>query len=153
MLFTSHLAITVFVANKMGLSGPETMLALAAGVGIDLDHFFVNKKWIQDIKSFFSESVVTHGEVKQHSWLQEPFFGLIAGLLAGFTISYLTGARWWIFPSFQALHIFMDSLMNYDHEPFVPFSFWKYRGWIYPGTRGELAISIIALGIIYLEIL
>ena len=142
MLIASHLASTVVVAGGLSLSGIETLMALLAGVFIDADHFLVNTKWFSDVKNFFKNGKITHGEVMQHSWFQEPAFGLIAGSLIGIALSlFIPGARWWVFPLFQGIHIFMDSAMKYAHQPLAPLSRWKYKGFIRPGSGMELIIS------------
>ena len=145
MLITSHLAATVAASRWLGLPAPELAIALAGGVLLDLDHLCTNRKWASDIKNFLRSGTVTHGEVKQHSWLQEPFFGLAAGTLAGLGTAALWPVRWWIYPLFQATHSVMDSVMRYEHQPFVPFSRIAYRGWIRSNSKAELAISTIAV--------
>lgn len=151
MLITSHLAVTVLTAKTLSLGGPELIAAFAGGVLLDADHLFVNTKWISDIKNFLLYGTMTHGEIKQHSWMQEPLFGLVAGVGIGIIFSWLwPGVRWWIFPLFQGLHIGMDALMRYEHTPFVPWSDRKYRGPIMSNTKTELALSLLALSTIYI---
>lgn len=134
--------------------GPELITALTAGVALDVDHFFVNTKWMSDAKNFFLERKVTHGEVKQHSWLQEPLFGMLFGIAFGFLVAYLyPSIRWWVFPLFQMLHIALDALMKYEHQPLVPVSRVRYRGAIPVNSRVEWLGSSIALASIVLWLL
>ena len=65
MLITTHLAASLLMSQGFSLSVPEFYLALAGGVALDADHFFVNTKWIFDIKSFLREGKITHGEIKK----------------------------------------------------------------------------------------
>ena len=149
MLITSHLLGTLLVGKAFSIETPELYVALLAGVAVDIDHIFINKKWIQDIKNFLWERKITYG-TKQHSWLQEFVFGAITGLIIGFLISYIWPAvQWWIFPIFLLLHIVLDSVMRYEHEPFIPFNRFKYTGWLRSGTKGELLISSIGLVAFY----
>lgn len=128
MLITSHFAATLLLVKGLSLSTSETLAALAGGVFLDADHIFANKKWISDVKNFFSGRGVTHGEVKQHSWTHEPLTGIPAGIVFGLLLSYSGwDVRWWIFPFFQTLHIVMDALMRYDHQPLRPLSYLRYR--------------------------
>jgi len=146
MLITSHLVVTLLAAKGLALEGPELLVALAGGVALDADHLFTNIKWASDIKNLLREGRITHGEIKQHSWIQELVSGLISGAIIGFLISLVfPQVHWWIFPLFQATHIFLDSLMKYEHQPFVPFSRWRYRGFVYPGSRTEWLISSLIL--------
>ena len=152
MLITSHLAATVAVSRWLGLSVPELSTALAGGVLLDLDHLVVNGKWFVDVKNFLRSGIVTHGEVKQHSWLlQEPLCGLIVGALTGLAVAaWWPQVRWWVFPFFQGMHIIMDGAMRYRHEPLMPFSRWSYRGWIRSNSKTELAVSSAILAAILL---
>src|SRR3989344_4018344 len=100
MLITSHLLGTLLLGKALSIETPELYVALLSGVGVDIDHIFVNKKWIQDIKSFLQERKIIYG-TKQHSWLQEIVFGTFAGIVIGFLISFLwPSIHWWIFPIF-----------------------------------------------------
>lgn len=145
MLITSHLAATVLVGESLSLGPSELMVALLGGVALDVDHFFISTKWIVDIKNFFYEGRISHGEVRQHSFIQEPILGMAFGITLGFIVSLLWPSnRWWIFPLFQAIHIGMDAFMKYEHRPFIPLREWSYRGWLSPGTKGELIGSSIA---------
>lgn len=146
MLLTSHLAATLLLSRALGFSGPELVAAVVSGVALDLDHLFVNKKWLGDVRNFFRKGASTHGEVTQHSWLQEPLFGLAAGVFIGLAVQALfASVRWWVFPLSQALHIGMDALMNYEHRPLVPLSKWSYRGFVRSATVTEAIISSAAL--------
>lgn len=145
MLITSHLLGTLLTAKLLSIHSPELYIAILSGVGVDVDHFFVNRKWIQDIKDFISTQKISYG-INQHSWMQELLFGTIAGAMAGFLISYaFPTIRWWIFPAFLLLHIAMDGVMHNEHRPFVPFNKFKYWGWIRSGTKQELIISLAGL--------
>ncbi|MDP3948042.1 MAG: hypothetical protein Q8Q41_05150 [bacterium] len=149
MLITSHLLGTLVIAKALSIETSELYVALFSGVGVDIDHIFVNRKWIHDIKSFLQERKITYG-TKQHSWLQEIVFGTFAGIVIGFLIPYiLSSVRWWIFPVFLLSHIVLDSVMRYEHEPLVPLSRFKYWGWIRSGTRAEFLISSIGLAAFY----
>lgn len=151
MLITSHLFGTLVLGKALSIEAPELYVALLAGVGVDIDHAFVNRKWVQDIKGFLRERKITYG-TKQHSWLQEVAFGIFAGITTGVLISYLwPTVRWWIFPVFLLSHIALDSVMHYEHEPFIPFSKFKYFGWIRSGTKAELLLSSIGLIVLYLS--
>lgn len=148
MLITSHLVATLLVAKGLSLEDMELWTALAGGVALDVDHFFVNTKWISDIKNFLRERKITHGEVKQHSWFQEPLFGLSAGVLFGILLSlFIPSVRWWVFPVFQAIHIVMDGLMNYERQPFVPVSRWQYWGVLRSNTSTEWLVSLAFLSV------
>lgn len=149
MLITSHLLGTLALGKALSIETPEIYAALLSGVAVDLDHIFVNRKWIQDVKDFLQEEKITYG-AKQHSWLQEIVFGIFAGITIGVLISYIwPTVRWWIFPIFLLLHIALDSVMRYEHEPFTPFSRFKYIGWLRSGTKAELVISSIGLAVLY----
>ena len=149
MLISSHLLGTLILGKALMLETPELYVALLAGVGVDIDHFFVNRKWAQDIKDFIRERKIVYG-TKQHSWLQEFIFGISAGIVIGVLISYIAPTiRWWIFPVFLLSHIALDSVMRYEHAPFVPFGKFKYRGWLYSGTKAELILSFVGLGVFY----
>lgn len=151
MLITSHIVSTILIGEAFSFAPAETVVAFVAGVAIDVDHLFVSKKWVSDVKNFLLHGITTHGEVKQHSWLQEPLFGIVVGVAVGVTLSILFfGIRWWIFPLFQAIHILMDSLMQYEHEPLVPISRWKYGGFIPSATKTEFLGSSLALVAIYI---
>lgn len=146
MLITSHLAVTLAVNKTLAFTTPEVLVALAGGVAIDLDHLFVNQKWRTDVWRFLTGHGVTHGEVRQRSWLQEPVFGLPAGTLLGVAIAFLLPVRWWVLPLGQGIHIAMDSLMRYEHLPLAPLSSRaRYRGWIRSNSMTELAISSLVL--------
>ncbi|KKW20884.1 MAG: hypothetical protein UY71_C0018G0015 [Parcubacteria group bacterium GW2011_GWB1_52_7] len=149
MLITSHLLGTLLLGKALSIETPELYVALLSGVGVDIDHIFVNKKWIQDIKSFLQERKIIYG-TKQHSWLQEIVFGTFVGIVIGFLISFLwPSVRWWIFPVFLLSHIVLDSVMRYEHEPFAPLSKIRYWGWLRSGTKVELLVSFIGLVIFY----
>ena len=149
MLITSHLLGTLLLGKALSIETPELYVALLSGVGVDIDHIFVNKKWIQDIKSFLQERKIIYG-TKQHSWLQEIVFGTFVGIVIGFLISFLwPSVRWWIFPVFLLSHIVLDSVMRYEHKPFVPLSKIKYYGWLRSGTKVELLVSFVGLVIFY----
>ena len=149
MLISSHLLGTLVLGKTLSIETPELYVALLAGVGIDIDHVFVNRKWTRDIRDFLRERKVTYG-TKQHSWLQELVFGVFAGITIGVFISYLWPAiRWWIFPTFLLSHIILDSVMHYEHEPFMPFSKFKYWGWFRSGTKTELALSSLGLAVLF----
>lgn len=145
MLVTSHLVATLLLSKGLGLAGPELITALTAGVALDADHLFVNAKWMSDAKNFFWERKVTHGEVKQHSWLQEPVFGIVVGIIIGVMLANIFAVRWWIFPLFQALHIAMDALMKYEHQPLAPFNRVRYLGPILSNSKVEWFVSSAAL--------
>ena len=146
MLITSHLVVTIFLAKQLLLSESEFIMALGAGVLVDADHFFVNRKWVSDIKNFLTQGVITHGEIKQHSWFQEVLFGMTVAILVGLIVSNFSPTiRWWIVPLFLGLHILLDSVMRYEHEPFIPFSKWNYHGWMRSGTLIELLFSLALL--------
>ena len=149
MLITSHLLGTLLLGKALSIETPELYVALLSGVVVDIDHIFVNKKWIQDIKSFLQERKIIYG-TKQHSWLQEIVFGTFVGIVIGFLISFLwPSVRWWIFPVFLLSHIVLDSVMRYEHEPFAPLSKIRYWGWLRSGTKVELLVSFIGLVIFY----
>ena len=152
MLITSHVAATMVLAETFSLNGvSEWSAALVGGVLIDLDHFLVSKKWLSDVKMFFRGGV-THGETNQHSWLQEPFFGLTAGIAAGLCIAMVFPVRWWIIPLFQAVHIAMDACMRYTHQPLVPLSRWTYRGPIRSNSKIEFWSSPLLIVILWLRL-
>ena len=149
MLITSHLLGTLILTKALTTNTPELYVALLAGVGVDIDHIFINRKWIQDINDFVGRRKIIRG-TKQHSYLQELVFGTLAGIGIGFLISFFWPVvRWWIFPVFLLTHIVLDSVMHYKHEPFIPFSKFSYWGWLYSGSKAELAISSIGLVIFY----
>ena len=151
MLITSHILGTLVLSKALSLQTPELYVALLAGVGVDLDHFFVNKKWVKDVKDFVWERKITYG-VKQHSWLQEFSFGAMAGTLIGIATSYICPSiRWWIFPLFLLAHILLDSIMQNEHQPFAPFHRFKYYGWLRSGTKEELLLSFLGLLVLYFE--
>src|SRR3989344_4861810 len=80
----------------------------------------------------------------------ELYVALLAGVTIGVFISYLWPAiRWWIFPTFLLSHIILDSVMHYEHEPFMPFSKFKYWGWFRSGTKTELALSSLGLAVLF----
>lgn len=151
MLITSHLLCTLVLGKALSIEAPELYVALLAGVGVDIDHAFVNRKWVQNIKDFLRERKITYG-TKQHSWLQELAFGTFVGIIIGVLITYIwPTVRWWIFPAFLLSHIALDSVVHYEHEPFIPFSKFKYWGWIRSGTKAELLFSSIGLIVLYLS--
>ena len=146
MLLTSHLAATLLLSQALAFSGPELATAVISGVALDLDHLLVNRKWLGDIQNFFQKGASTHGEVMQHSWLQEPLFGLAAGVFIGLGVqAVFASVPWWVFPLSQALHIGMDALMDYEHRPLVPLSKLSYRGVIRSVTVNEAIISSAAV--------
>jgi len=145
MLITSHLLGTLILGKALSVETPELYVALLAGVGVDVDHVFINRKWVQDIRDFLRERKITYGTT-QHSWLQEIMFGTFAGIIIGFLISsFWPPVRWWIFPVFLLSHIVLDSVMRYEHQPLVPLSRFKYWGWIHSGTKVEFFISSFGL--------
>jgi len=149
MLFSSHLLATLVTKNMFSLRGGETIVALIFGTGIDTDHLFVNKKWITDTKDYIKHRKITRG-VNQHSYFQEVIFGEFFGILTGFLLSKIfIGIRWWICPLFLGLHIFLDSVMYYEHQPFFPFNKFKYWGWLRSGTRKELFFSVLGLLLLF----
>lgn len=149
MLITSHLLATLLASKALGLNKTEVVAALAAGVGVDLDHAFVNQKWLTDIKEFFTHQRITYG-INQHSWLQEFAFGLLVATPLGLVISRYAPVRWWVLPLFLFLHIAMDAVMRNAHQPFAPFSDFTYVGWLRSGTPGEILISGIGLLLYFL---
>ena len=152
MLITSHLVVTLSLGAALSLGKPELFVALISGVGIDLDHILVNKKWIQDIKDIIKGKQPTRG-INQHSWLQEVLVGGIVATLVGIIISNIwIEIRWWILPLFLFIHILMDAIMKFNHWPFVPFSKYKYSGWLTSGTKIELVLSTIGLLIYFFVI-
>ena len=150
MLITSHILVTLVAGKALSLSQPELLTALAGGVGVDVDHLFVNRKWLQDIKDFVYQGKVTYG-INQHSWAQELVFGLILTIAAGFLLSLFFPIRWWILPLFLTMHIAMDAVMKNTHQPFAPFSKFSYQGWLRSGTLGEILISCIGLLIFFYQ--
>ena len=151
MLLTSHLAATLLLSQALAFSGPELAAAVIGGVALDLDHLFISRKWLGDVQNFFRKGTSTHGEVMQHSWLQEPLFGLAAGVFIGLGVqAVFASVQWWVFPLSQALHIGMDALMNYEHRPLVPLSKWSYRGFVRSVTVNEAIISSAAVLAIFL---
>ena len=155
MLITSHLAVTILAGQALSLSTSEFFTALAGGVALDLDHLLVNGKWLSDARVFLRRGITTHGEVNQHSWIQEPLFGSIFGIIAGVAIHYWNPeVRWWIFPAFQGSHIMMDAFMKYDHHPFTPIlSKISYRGLIRPNSKIEWLVSFLVLAAVVLWLL
>ena len=150
MIITSHLLGTVVLARILSIEFPELYVALVSGVAIDVDHFFVNKKWIKDVRDFLKERRITYGII-QHSWFQELVFGVAAGSIGGFVISHFWPfMRWWVFPLFLFLHIVMDSVMSFEHRPLAPFKKYRYWGWLRQGTKAELVISLAGLVVIFL---
>lgn len=144
MLITSHLLATLLGAKVLHLSRPETYAALAAGVGIDADHLFVNKKWMVDVRDFMRERKITYG-VNQHSWGQEFVFGTLLATVIGIALALFSPIRWWVLPLFLLGHIALDGVMRNAHHPFVPWSNYKYVGWIRSGTVPEILISCLGL--------
>jgi len=153
MLITSHLLATLLASRGLSLNNVEIYVALIAGVGIDIDHVFVNGKWVQDAKNFFlGRQIISDGN--QHTWLQEFLFGSAVGIAGGLLVhSFFPTIRWWISPFFLLFHILMDSIEKYDHWPLAPFSRYKYRGFVPFGTRIELAISSIGLLVYFIFII
>lgn len=144
MLITSHLFVTITVGKAAGLNHAEWIAALVSGVLVDADHLLVNRKWWSDVKRFLRHGTITHGEVKQHSWIQEPLPGAVIGAFAGMIAAILPwGIRWWVIPLFLLAYIALDLGMRYQHEPFIPLSRWSYRGFLKPGTLAELVISTL----------
>ncbi len=141
MLITSHLLATLLAGKALSLNKPELYTALASGVGVDIDHLFVNRKWLQDIEDFIIHHKVTYG-INQHSWAQELIFGLILTTILGFGLHILWPMiRWWILPLFLAIHITMDAVMKNTHKPLAPFSTYSYVGWLRSGTWAEIILS------------
>jgi len=150
MLIATHLLSTLIISRLFSLETPEVYVALAAGVGIDLDHLIVNTKWLQDVKNFFQGKKIERG-INQHSYCQEPLFGLVFGIMVGIFIHFLISPiRWWVFPLSLLSHIILDSFMRFDHWPFFPLSNYKYRGFIPSGTKIELLISTVGLFLFFL---
>jgi hypothetical protein len=150
MLITSHILATLVIGKALSLSQPELYAAFAGGVGVDIDHLFVNRKWLQDIKDFVYAGKITYG-INQHSWIQELVFGILCGIVLGLLLSYLFQIRWWILPFFLFIHVGMDAVMKNRHEPFAPFSKFSYVGWLRSGTLGEIFISCIGLLIFFYQ--
>lgn len=149
MLITSHLFGTLVLSKVLSIEIPELYVAVLSGVAVDMDHFFVNRKWVQDASDFLRKRKITYG-TKQHSWLQEFIFGTLVGIVIGVSISYISPVvRWWTFPFFLLLHIALDSVMHYEHEPFIPFSKFRYWGWLRSGTKLELLLSSVGLIVLY----
>lgn len=150
MLVTSHILATLVVGKAVGLNKPELYTALAGGAGVDLDHAFVNRKWLQDIEDFVFHHKITYG-ITQHSWIQEYLFGTLLATALGLLLSRLFPAiRWWVLPLFLLIHISMDAVMRNVHMPFVPLSHWSYVGWLRSGTIAEIIISSLGLVLFYL---
>ena len=151
MLLTSHLAASVLVGNAFITNNGEWAVALLGGVLVDADHFFVNKKWIDDVKIFVKEKKIVRG-INQHSWFQEWLFGLFSASLLGLFINFIfPQIRWWVLPVFLCIHIAMDSIMVCEHKPFVPFSTWSYWGFLKSGTIIEFVVSIAILFWIFIS--
>jgi hypothetical protein len=145
MLITSHLLATLILSQALSLSNSEIFPAIIGGVAIDLDHLFINNKWKQDTKNFLTVKKLDTG-INQHSWLQELVFGGFVGIVAGLIISYFfSSIRFWVFPVFILLHIFLDALMKFDHWPLVPLNNFKYQGFINAGTKHEIILSPLLL--------
>lgn len=150
MLFTSHVLGILVLSKVLRLEGGETVVAFISELGVDIDHLFVNKKWITDVKSFLKDCTVNYG-VKQHSFFQEILFGAFLGILIGLILSKIfVEIHWWVFPLFLILHIVLDSVMHFEHQPFFPISKFKYWGWLRSGTKAEFILSTIGLLVLLL---
>lgn len=144
MLITSHFLFTILISKLFSLKGLELYIALLAGVAIDIDHLFVNKKWLSDIRNFVKDKKITRG-VNQHSYMQEIVPGLLMGIIIGIILYSWLAIRWWIFPLFLIIHIALDALMQYSHYPFKPFNNFTYKGWIPSATKWEFYLSALIL--------
>lgn len=150
MLFTSHILGILILSKALSLGGGEITVAFISGLGVDIDHLFVNKKWISDVKSFLKDCTVNYG-VKQHSFFQEILPGGVLGVLIGFALAKIfLEVRWWVFPLFLVLHIALDSIMHFEHQSFWPVGKFKYWGWLRSGTKAEFILSTIGLPILLL---
>ncbi len=150
MLITSHILATLLLGKALGLNKPEIYTALVGGVGVDIDHLFVNNKWLQDVKDFVFHKKVTYG-INQHSWAQEILFGALLTTVLGLILSRLLPlVRWWVLPLFLIIHVAMDAVMKNVHTPFAPFSTYSYVGWLRSGTLAEILISVGGLVLFYL---
>jgi hypothetical protein len=149
MLITSHIASVLLLNEIIPLSSQELIMAWCAGVFIDIDHVFISNKWKDDVKRFFTKFETSHGEVNQHSFLQEPIIGLFFSVVLGVVISlFFMDIRWWVAPLFLGIHVVLDAVMNFEHRPFFPFSKKTYYGFVRSGTRTEFFLSLVFLFII-----
>ncbi len=151
MLISSHLLFTMLISKLFSLKSFELYIAILAGVAIDIDHLFINKKWISDSKNFFKGKKTVHG-INQHSWLQEPLFGFIVSSIIGLILYFWINIKWWILPFFLLTHIVLDALMQYSHYPLKPFNNFTYKGWIPSATKWEFYLSALALLIYFIII-
>lgn len=147
MLITTHIAATLILGKYLNLSGLGWLMAFLGGVAIDIDHVLLNFKYLPNFKLFFKKASDTSGQVNQHWWTQEPIFGAVVGAVIGVLCSIIMAVQWWLFLLFQFLHISLDSLMKFEHQPLIPFSRKKYFGPLASGTKIELIISLVALGV------
>ena len=146
MIFPSHLTSALIAGKFIGLLNPvEWLVVILASVGLDIDHVWVNLKYVCQPKIFFRNIADASGRVRQHTWIQEFVFGLLAGVIFGFILAWLFKVRWWIFPLFQLIHILLDGIMRVEHQPLAPFSKWNYRGFVPPGTKIEWIVSTVIL--------
>ena len=144
MLVPTHLLATVLLSQALSLNETEVYAAIIAGVAIDLDHLFVSNEWLKEARDFFHAQTI-HSRGNLHTWLHEPIFGLSVAIIVGLLLSHSSPIRWWIMPLFLLIHIAMDKIMNYEHQPLAPFSKWTYRGWLPAGTKMEFILSLLAV--------
>jgi membrane-bound metal-dependent hydrolase YbcI (DUF457 family) len=158
MLLFSHFVITTVVlllAQKLGahLSPWIIFLCYLLGVFIDLDHLIVHpkKSWLA-AKGFLSGAPkAERGKHYLHSYLQEPWFGVVILIIAFFIfwraqsgIVFLPVAALW-------LHILADGLMKFDNLLLWPFSHRKFKGFLPSNSRFEyIASSALSAVVLYM---
>lgn len=135
MLITTHIAATTAImlgASEVGADLNLTIIAASyvLGVAVDLDHAIFywqdsltrTKQYVRNRKEF------KLGETKLHTHFQEPFTFLVVFGLS--TVIFLFSHNLSVFlPAICfGVHIFMDSLVDFDNYLLWPYSKKSYKG-------------------------
>jgi hypothetical protein len=113
----THALATMLGVQVLNLHGRDRALAVAFGMGVDLDHavkapFYLRAVGLRDKRGYYWRSS-----------LQEP-----VALLWIVPLSLFLGT---IVPIvFFALHVAMDYSVRFEKMPWYPYSPWVTRGWL-----------------------
>jgi hypothetical protein len=113
----THALATMLGVQVLGLHGRDRALAVAFGMGVDVDHavkapFYLRAVGLRDKRGYYWRSS-----------LQEP-----VALLWIVPLSLFLGT---IVPLlFFAIHVAMDYSVRFEKMPWYPYSPWVTRGWL-----------------------
>lgn len=117
MTVFTHALATMLGVQAMDLHGQDRVLAVAFGMGVDVDHaikapFYLKHVGLRDKRGYYWRSS-----------LQEP-----VALLWIVPLCWFLGS---VIPLvFFAIHVAMDYSVRFEKMPFYPYSPWVTRGWL-----------------------